>query len=154
MVYCSCKGEVLRLYLSCSFIIPNPNMTEKRKHQIINWLIATVWVINGLLCKVLNLVPRHQQIVSGILGQEYSQQFTLFIGLAEMGMAIWIVSGTWPRLNTIIQILVIATMNTLEFFVARDLLLWGSMNAVFAFLFIIVIYHNEFNLNRKLALQS
>ena len=153
MVYCSCKGEVLRLYLSCSFIIPNPNMTEKRKHQIINWLIAAVWVINGLLCKVLNLVPRHQQIVSGILGQEYSQQFTLFIGLAEMGMAIWIVSGTWPRLNTIIQIFVIATMNTLEFIVVRDLLLWGSMNAMFAFLFIIVIYHNEFHLNKKLALR-
>lgn len=29
-------------------------------NKILNFLIATVWLANGLLCKVLNGVPRHE----------------------------------------------------------------------------------------------
>ena len=50
--------------------------------------------------------------------------------------------------------LVIATMNILEFIIVPNLLLWGRANALFAFLFILVIYYNEFHINQKLALQS
>jgi hypothetical protein len=66
--------------------------------------------VNGLFCKVLNLVPRHQQIVARILGEDHARAFTLMIGLAETGMAIWILSALWPRVNGIVQILVIATI--------------------------------------------
>ena len=38
-------------------------------HQVLHYLIAAVWLANGLFCKVLNLVPRHQQIVARILGK-------------------------------------------------------------------------------------
>ncbi len=113
-----------------------------------------VWLINGLLCKVLNLVPRHQEIVARILGNNHSRLLTLLIGLSEMIMAIWILSGILTRLNAITQILVIATMNTLEFILVPDLLLWGKANAVFAFIFILLIYYNEFHLNKELALQA
>lgn len=129
-------------------------MTETRKHQILTYLIAAVWLINGLVCKVLNLVPRHQEIVARILGNDRSRLFTLLIGLSEIGMAIWILSGKLTQLNAIAQIFVIATMNVLEFFLAPDLLLWRKVNAVFAFLFILLIYYNEFHLNKKLALQA
>lgn len=129
-------------------------MTENTKHKLLTYFIATVWIANGLFCKVLNLVPRHQQIVERILGNDNSRLLTLLIGLSETVMAVWIVSGSWTRLNAIIQILVIATMNTLEFFLATDLLLWGKANAFFAFLFILLIYYNEFYLNKKLALQT
>lgn len=125
-------------------------MTEKRKHQFLTYFIATVWLINGLLCKVLNLVPRHQEIVARILGDNHSRLLTILIGLLEIAMAIWILSGLWTRLNAIIQILVIATMNTLEFVLVPDLLLWGQLNSLWAFLFILLIYYNEFHLNKKL----
>lgn len=129
-------------------------MTEKRKHQILTCLIATVWLVNGLVCKVLGLVPRHQEIVAGILGNGYARQLTVIIGISEIIMAAWILSGIRPRLNAITQVLVIVTMNTLEFFLVPNLLLWGKANAFFAFLFILVIYYKEFYLNQKLALQS
>jgi hypothetical protein len=129
-------------------------MTEKRKHQILSAFIVAVWLINGLICKVLNLVPRHLEIVARILGDAHARLLTVLIGLSEIGMAIWILSGIWTRLNAVTQMLLIATMNTLEFFVVPDLLLWGKTNAFFAFLFILVIYYNEFCLNQKLALQS
>jgi hypothetical protein len=120
----------------------------KTKH-LLNYLIAAVWLANGLFCKVLNLVPRHEQIVARILSSERSQLFTVLIGLSEIAMAAWIVSGILPRVNAIVQIVIIATMNTLEFFLAPDLLLWGKANAIFAFLFILLIYYNEFQSNKK-----
>jgi hypothetical protein len=129
-------------------------MSQKRKHQILTYLIAMVWFINGLVYKVLNLVPRHQAIVARILGDEHSRLLTLLIGLSEIAMAIWILSGMLAQLNAMIQILVIATMNTIEFILVPDLLLWGKANAVFAFMFILLIYYNKFHLHKKLALQA
>jgi hypothetical protein len=129
-------------------------MTKKRKHQILTLFISAVWVINGLFCKVLNLVPRHQEIVERILGGGHARLLTLLIGFAEIAMAIWIMSGILTRINTTTQIIIIAIMNTIEFLIAPDLLLWGKANAVFAFLFMSVIYYNEYCLNKKPALQS
>ena len=124
-----------------------------QKHFISNWLhylIAIAWIINGLFCKVLNLVPRHQEIVARILGNEHARLLTLLIGVAEIGMAAWILSGTWKRLNVVTQILVIAIMNSLEFFLVPHLLLWGRANAFFASVFIVLIYYNEFHSTKKL----
>jgi hypothetical protein len=118
-------------------------------HKFLNYLIATVWIANGLFCKVLNLVPRHQLIVGRILGDAYSRPLTILIGLSEIGMAIWILTALRTRLNAITQILVIATMNVLEFILVPNLLMWGKANSVFAFLFILLIYYNEFHLNKK-----
>jgi hypothetical protein len=128
-------------------------MKTIRKHQLLNLFIAIVWLVNGLVCKVLGLVPRHQEIVASILGSDYALILTLLIGLSEIGMAIWILSGVYTRLNAVTQILIIATMNTLEFILVPELLLWGKANAFFAFLFITLIYYKEFHLNKKIALQ-
>lgn len=116
-----------------------------------SYSIATVWIANGLFCKVLNLVPRHEQIVSEILDKDYSRTLTILIGLLEIGMAVWIMIGYKTRLNTIVQITIIATMNTIEFIFVPDLLLWGKFNSFFALLLIIAIYVNEFYLNKKIA---
>jgi DoxX-like family len=116
-------------------------------HQLINYLIAAVWLANGLFCKVLNLVPRHQQIVARILGKTRAGFFTKAIGFAELAMAVWILSGAMPKLNAITQIVVIATMNLLECILVPDLLLWGRWNAFFASLFLLLIFCNEFGIN-------
>lgn len=113
-------------------------------NKLLNYGIAAVWLANGLFCKVLNLVPRHQQIVGRILGEQYAAMFTKAIGIAETAMAIWIISGIWPRLNAITQIVVIAIMNVLEFILVPDLLLWGRLNLLFACMFILVIWYNSF----------
>src|SRR4030095_16233035 len=115
----------------------------------INYFLAAVWFVNGFFCKVLNFVPRHQKIVERILDIGNARPLALLIGLAEIAMAIWIISGKWSRLNAIVQISIIATMNTLEFFFAPDLLLWGKANAIFAFMLLLLIYYKEFYLNNK-----
>lgn len=129
-------------------------MTVKAIQNILTYCIATIWIVNGLFCKVLNLVPRHQQIVSRILETERSRLLTITIGISEIFMAIWILSGIKSRLNAIAQIIVIATMNTLEFIFVPDLLLWGKANSIFAFLLIVVVFFNEYYLNKKLVQQN
>lgn len=126
-------------------------MTNKQIHKISNYLVAAVWIANGLFCKVLHFVPRHEQIVQRILSVDLmtANIFTILIGLSEIGMAIWILSGLWKRQNAITQILVVATMNILEFVLVPDLLLWGRINAFFAFIFVLFVYFNEFYLNKN-----
>ena len=124
-------------------------MTEQRISTLITYLIATVWIVNGLFCKILNLVPRHQEIVSQILGNEYSRELTVLIGGSEIVMAFWILSGYKRKLNAITQIFVIGLMNILEFILVPDLLMWGRLNSVFALLFILLIYYDQFHLRNK-----
>ncbi len=129
-------------------------MNTPTVNKVLAYLIAVVWFINGLFCKVLNLVPRHQEIVGRILGEDYSRPLTFAIGLAEIGMGIWILSGFKPRLNAIVQILVVTIMNILEFILVQDLLLWGKFNALFAFLFVLIVYFHAYHLKNGIKPQS
>ena len=124
-------------------------MKVKELHKVTSLLIASVWLINGLLCKIMNLVPRHEKIVATILGEDFARLLTVVIGFSEVIMAIWIVSKFKTRFNAITQIMVVATMNILEFIFVPDLLLWGRINSLLAFLFILIVYYNEFILSKK-----
>lgn len=120
-------------------------------NRILTNCIGVVWLINGLICKVLDFVPRHQQIVARILGENHAVLFTELIGMAEMVMAIWIWSRFRTRLNAITQMIVVLVMNALEFILVPDLLLFGKLNSVLALLFVFVIYYNEFVMNKELS---
>ena len=117
-------------------------------HKILIHFIALVWLVNGLFCKVLNLVSRHQEIVARILNADYARELTLVIGLGETLMAIWVWTGIKRRLNAIVQIGLVLTMNVIEYILVPDLLLWGRWNALFAVLFAgvvcyVLIYGNK-----------
>ena len=124
-------------------------MCIRDRHRILTILIYSVWLVNGLLCKVLNLVPRHQQIVADILGHQHARLFTLLIGLSEIMMSIWVLSKYKSKVNAIFQMIIVATMNLLEFILVPELLMWGKMNSLFAFVFICIVWYNEFVLNKK-----
>ncbi|MFC6996701.1 DoxX-like family protein [Rufibacter roseus] len=129
-------------------------MANREIYRILTYFLAVIWFVNGLFCKVLNLVSRHEQIVARILGDDFSRPLTVLIGLAEVGMTVWILSGIKSRLNALVQIAVVATMNILEVVLVPDLLLWGRLNAFFALLFILVVYYKEFELNKELTQQA
>jgi len=122
---------------------------KRHIHTFLNYLIASVWLINGLFCKVLDLVPRHSEIVGALLGNTHSSIMTIVIGISEILMAIWIVSKFKSRLNAIAQITIVITMNIIEFTFTPHLLLWGKMNLIFALIFVTIIYLNEFKLNQN-----
>lgn len=116
---------------------------------ILNYAIALVWLLNGLFCKLLNFVPRHQQIVGRILGEEHSFILIKIIGALEVLMVVWILSGIKTRLCAVTQILIIGTMNIIEITLAPDLLLYGKVNTFPALLLMGVIFINEFYLSHK-----
>ena len=126
----------------------------KRIEIISRLLIASIWLANGLLCKVFNLVPRHQEIVGRILGIDYAREITILIGFSEIIMAIWILSRFKSRLNAITQMVIISTMNCIEFLLAPDLLLWGKWNALWAIVLVAIIYFNEFILGKEIKNKS
>ena len=84
-------------------------MTAENKHKLITYLISTVWLLNGLVCKVLKLVPRHEQIVGRILNLDLPSAniATILIGLSEIAMALWILRGISTRLNAMTQYLLL-----------------------------------------------
>ena len=123
-------------------------MKKENLHKTLQTLIAIIWLINGLVCKLMNLTPRHHQIVEQILGSEYSYQLTTIIGISEIIMALWILSGYKSKANAFIQIIIIAVMNIIEFVLVPELLLWGKMNSMFAFMFICIVGYSEFVLNK------
>ena len=125
-------------------------MHLKNLHKVLNYSIASIWLVNGLVCKVLNFVPRHQQIVAEILGSEHSRLLTIAIGFSEIIMAIWVISQFKSRISAVAQIIIVALMNLLEFIIVPELLLWGKLNSFFALLFIGVVYYNEFILKKEL----
>lgn len=129
-------------------------MSNAFKYRISTFLIAGVWLVNGLFCKVLQLEPRHEQIVKVILNidDKTATKLTILIGVLEVIMFVWILSRFETKINALVQIVIVATMNILEFVIVPDLLLWGKLNAVFAVLFIVLVYFNEFIWHQKLLL--
>jgi hypothetical protein len=112
--------------------------------------IALVWLINGLFCKLLNFVPRHQLIVSRILGEEHAGIATKMIGISELLMCIWVSSKVKSRYCALTQMTVIATMNIIEFLLAPDLLLFGRINIILAAVLIVIIFLNEFVIGKEM----
>ena len=119
------------------------------KSKVLTILISLVWLINGLVCKVLGFVPRHQQIVAKILGEQYSYVITKTIGGLEILMFVWVISRIKHRLCAVTQIILVAVMNTLEFILAPELLLFGRFNSLIALAFIFIIYYNEFVVSKQ-----
>ena len=106
--------------------------------------IAFVWLANGLFCKILNFEPRHQEIVGQILGGLYELLLTRTIGFLECLMFLLILINIKSKFCSIFQIVIIMTMNCLEFWLVPDLLLFGRFNLLFAIAFCYLIYWNEF----------
>ena len=88
------------------------------------------------------------------MGIEFSRPFTIVIGISEIIMTVWILTGVKSRLNAIVQMIIVATMNIIEFILVPDLLLWGRLNLVFAILFILLIFYNEFVLHKQVLDQA
>jgi uncharacterized membrane protein YphA (DoxX/SURF4 family) len=129
---------------------PTGNHIKNQYHPL-TLLIAVVWLVNGLFCKLLNFVPRHTEIVGQIVNKEYAREITIGIGLLEVLMAVWIISGIKSRFNAIVQIVIILVMNVIEQIVVPDLLLWGKLNFIFSLLFAMLIYYREFIQKKKIT---
>lgn len=129
------------------------HVAQPRLGDMLNVSVAAVWLVNGLFAKLLNLVPRHREIVAEILGQKHAVWMTPAIGVGEVLLAVWILTGRWRRVCAVTQIALVATMNLIEVFLVPELLLWGRWNAVFAVAFMGIVAYNGFHSRRPRDLE-
>lgn len=63
-------------------------MDQRTPYILATATITLVWFVDGFFCKVLGLVPRHQEIVGRILGEQHAWLFTKAIGISEILMIV------------------------------------------------------------------
>lgn len=102
---------------------------------------AAVWLLFGMWFKVLGMVPRHRLIGAAILGEAVATPVIILVGIAEIAIALWIVSGIYPRFCAIVQSIAIVTMNALELSIARELLLAPALMVVANTIFLVVVWY-------------
>lgn len=131
-------------------------ISKKYISVILTSITVLVWFINGLFCKILMFVPRHEEIVAKILTITFSKEYALYapvltkmIGFAELVMIVWIVSRFKRNICAFMQIFIVILMNIIEFLLAPELLLFGKTNIFIAFVFAMLIYYDNFVLQKK-----
>ncbi len=91
---------------------------------LIRGAIALVWLYQGLWCKVLGRMPSQQRIVEAVpfLGPTWAPRFLKALGLAECGLAVWVISGWEPVWAAAAQTALLLTMNGNGLIFARRLI--------------------------------
>lgn len=124
-----------------------------KRYQLIIVLQAVVWLVFGLFGKILPTNSRHVEIVSEILSIQQATPITQAIGIGEILIGFWILSGMARKTVTVVQILLVLSMNIVEFLLVPHLLLYGNLNLIFAVVFATLIYLNEFQWKRTKIVQ-
>jgi uncharacterized protein YqjF (DUF2071 family)/uncharacterized membrane protein YphA (DoxX/SURF4 family) len=90
--------------------------------------VASIWLLHGLFNKLLHGSPRHLQIVQSVPGLSGAagQRVLTAVGLLEVGIALWVLSGWAAHWCAAGQTIFLLSMNAIELTVARPLLLWPA----------------------------
>src|SRR5712672_1287320 len=92
-------------------------------HFLSQIVIGSVWIFHGLYSKILDGIPRHRLIVGKILGQTNATIATKAVGGLEVLLGLWAFSGWERTVCAGVQTFAIVGMNTLEIFLAGELLI-------------------------------
>jgi uncharacterized protein YqjF (DUF2071 family) len=104
------------------------DMAARRAGRWSTFVVASVWLIHGLVNKLLHFSPRHLQIVQSVPGLAGGRGELVLtaVGLCEVGIAVWVVSGWAATVCAAVQTVFLLSMNIVELSVARSLLLWPA----------------------------
>lgn len=100
----------------------------RRAGRLPTIVVASVWLVHGLFNKLLHGSPRHLQIVQSVPGLAGSrgELVLTIVGMCEVGIAVWVVSGSAAIVCASVQTVFLLSMNVVELSVARSLLLWPA----------------------------
>jgi uncharacterized membrane protein YphA (DoxX/SURF4 family) len=116
---------------------PGPAAWRARLGLTLALAVAAVWLWHGLYHKLLAGAPRHLAIVQSVplLGGEVGRAVLLAVGIGEVALAIWVITGWRPRTAAAVQTAALLAMNVMELIWAREHLLWPAgllpVNALF-----------------------
>jgi DoxX-like family len=90
-----------------------------------DWLIrgavASVWLYEGVWCKLLGRGPGQLAVVQAVpfLDERRSAQFLRALGVVEMAIGVWVLSGFRAALCTLAQTVLLVSLNSAGIFWAR-----------------------------------
>jgi len=75
--------------------------------------VAAVWLYEGLWCKLLGRTPSQVEVVTAVprLGARFGVAFLKSLGVLEVVLAGWVISGVAPALCAVTQTAVLVTLN-------------------------------------------
>lgn len=80
---------------------------------LVRGAVATVWIYEGLWCKVLGRERNQVKVVEAVpkLGVLMGRQFLFALGVVETALAVWVLSGVTPGLCAVVQTLLLVALN-------------------------------------------
>jgi hypothetical protein len=91
---------------------------------IIRASIASVWLYEGLWCKILGRVQSQVEVVTAVprLGPRFGAPFLKALGVVEVLLAAWVMAGIAPAICAIVQITLLVLLNANGLLWARRLI--------------------------------
>ena len=91
---------------------------------IMRGAVAGVWIYEGLWCKLLGREQRQVQVVEAVpfFGPRFGALFLKALGVVEVGIGVWTLSGIAPVLCALSQTLLLVTLNANGLLWARHII--------------------------------
>jgi hypothetical protein len=86
--------------------------------------VAAVWLYEGLWCKVLGRVPLQVDVVTAVprWGPRFGLLFLKTLGVVEIAIAVWVMTGVAPGACAIAQTALLAALNVNGLLWARHII--------------------------------
>jgi hypothetical protein len=93
-------------------------------YWLVHIAVAAVWLYEGLWCKLLNGEPRQMEVVAAVprYGPVVGAAFLRGLGVVEVALAGWILSGIAPVLCALGQTILLLALNSAGLIWARHLI--------------------------------
>jgi len=80
---------------------------------LIRGSIALVWLYEGLWCKIFGRMGSQMEVVAAVpgLGARFGGSFLKVLGVAEVALAVWVMSGVEPGACAITQTALLILLN-------------------------------------------
>lgn len=81
---------------------------------LIRLAVALVWFYEGVWCKLLERMPHQVEVVAAhpLFGPRSALWVLRAIGLVEVALGVWVLSGFQPWLAALVQTLLLVGMNS------------------------------------------
>jgi hypothetical protein len=91
---------------------------------LISAAVAAVWLYEGLWCKLLRGEPREFEVVKAVprYGPRFGVPFLMILGVVEVTLALWVLSGAAPFLCVLAQTVLLVSLNASGLFWASDVI--------------------------------
>lgn len=91
---------------------------------LVRLAVSAVWLYEGLWCKVLGGEQHQVQVVEAVpkLGPLLGRRFLKVLGVLEVALAAWVISGVAPGLCAIAQTVLLTALNASGVLWARHII--------------------------------